>query len=146
MGFYTAGKEPEWLPYRAEIEYTYEIVRKPIALAIKPALLDCGTIAATTTRTCGAGFKVHQQDGAALPRGALAFRVPADAMTGDRTVAKMGGAGTMQVMANGVPVPLDGTTWTGDVTSNVSFVPRITGTGAEMGEKTLNVTATFTAD
>ncbi|RKJ84526.1 hypothetical protein D6R50_23045 [Aeromonas veronii] len=135
-----------WLPQRIGVEFIYDRVASPVAIKTTPSVLECGNVAGTETRVCNRGFVVEQANGSALPSGRLSFSVAPTAMTGNPTVAKLGGAGTLQVMANGSPVPLDGTTWAGDVTQNPSFVPRITGTGAEMGGKSLNITTTFTAN
>ncbi|RKJ83699.1 hypothetical protein D6R50_24280 [Aeromonas veronii] len=149
QGYDYGGPVPgyTWVNYRySRGTFHYRQVAPPLPILVSPAVVECGYIAGREARNCNNSFRVTRVDGGALPRGRLAFSVGPDAMTGNPTVAKMGGAGTMQVVANGIPVPLDGTAWAGDVTSNTSFVPRITGTGTEMGEKKLNITATFTAD
>ncbi|RKJ89717.1 hypothetical protein D6R50_10790 [Aeromonas veronii] len=146
MSYVPWGGGITWGKEELTLELLYNRNRETVSLFAEPNNVACGNIVGSESRDCNNGFRLTRGAGQAPKPGRLSFSVAPNAMTGNPTVAKMGGAGTVQILVDGVPVPLDGTTWVGDATRMPTFLPRITGTGAEMGEKSLNIIAKYILD
>lgn len=141
-----SGGGQSWGDQTMSMKVAYRRMAEPIAITVEPSQIDCGKFASTTTRMCGQGFKVLQGNGSNLPHGKLVFTVPASTVTGVSTIANMGDAGWIDLVADGQAVPLDGSSWNGDVTQSTTFTPRIKASGRGNGVESININVTYTVD